>query len=63
MANINRPKTDHAKLDRARKDLKKAKQGLRIAKSILDYVGLDKYEREVTANDRKKFDAICEEIL
>lgn len=43
--------------------LRLALRGLKIARSVLDYVSLDKWEREVTEKDRKAFDKICEQLL
>lgn len=44
-------------------DLRKAKQALELAASIMDYCGGDAWERECTKEDRDKFDKLYKEIM
>lgn len=42
--------------------LKKAFEAMKIAESVLNYVCLDKWETEVTEEDRGKFFKLCDEL-
>jgi hypothetical protein len=43
--------------------LRKAKRALKLAEGIMEYCQGDKWERECTADDRKKFYELYEKIL
>jgi hypothetical protein len=42
---------------------RKARRALELADGVMSYVAGDAWEREVTANDRKKFDTLFEELM
>lgn len=44
-------------------DLRNAKKALKLAYWIMDYCGGDKWERECTAEDRKKFHKLYDKIM
>lgn len=46
-----------------RHDLRRAKRALVMADSIMNYCQGDKWERECTKKDRKKFDKIFEKMI
>lgn len=44
-------------------DLRRAKQALRLANSVMEYCSGDAWEREVTAQQRKKFNRLFLQVL
>jgi len=53
----------HIAAKKLQSDLKKAKEALRLADNIMAYCGGDKWERECTEEDRKKFHKLYEELI
>lgn len=51
------------RLKKAQSDLRTAKKALKLADSIMEYCGGDRWERECTADDRKKYDELCEQLF
>lgn len=44
-------------------DLRMAKRALKLADSVMSYCGGDKWERECTADERKKFTELYEKVM
>lgn len=55
--------SQEVELQRLRLTLRRARRALKLADGIMEYCGGDAWEREATADDRKKFDELYEQVM